>query len=77
MTGAADWRLPDAARPDAKRLIGSMPMAVLLIAPDPSIVSTPGRRGNGRGEPDPSRAGATRPPSSRPDPGPLQGFEKK
>ncbi|MDT1115698.1 PAS domain-containing protein, partial [Pseudomonas aeruginosa] len=39
MTGAADWRLPDAARPDAKRLIGSMPMAVLLIAPDLSIVS--------------------------------------
>ena len=39
MTEAADWHLPDAARPDARRLIGSMPMAVLLVAPDLSIVS--------------------------------------
>ena len=40
MSGPADWRKPgDGGRPDPKRVMASLPMAVLLLGPDLTIAS--------------------------------------
>ena len=39
MSGPFDWRKGDTGRPDPKRMISSLPLAVILLAPDLTISS--------------------------------------
>ena len=40
MSGPGDWRKPgDGGRPDPKRVVASLPMAVIMLAPDLTIAS--------------------------------------